>query len=135
MRLSDHISGRLQLNFVIYRNVAGKLYTVLCSCLLIVTCYVDADKCRLPQLLFSQLCSDYNVMLHVVLAIALPRSWSVFSFRICFERMPCCGSVFRLCRRLRCNTDLPSQTCIQKGASCSWSYWKTGTNDMTPCCS
>ena len=57
------------------------MYTVLCSCLLVVTCYVDADKCRLPQLLFSQLCSDYNVMLHVVLAIALPRSWSVFSFR------------------------------------------------------
>jgi len=27
----------------------GNLYTALCSCLLIVTCYVDADKCRLPQ--------------------------------------------------------------------------------------
>jgi hypothetical protein len=55
----------------------GNLYTALCSCLLIVTCYVDADKCRLPQLLFSQHCSKYNVML----VIALPRFWSVFSFR------------------------------------------------------
>jgi hypothetical protein len=113
----------------------GNLYTALCSCLLIVTCYVDADKCRLPHLLFSQHCSNYNVMLHVVLAIALPRSWSVLFPKCCFERNPCCGSVFRLCCRLRCNTDLPSQTCIQKGAPCSWYYWKTGTYDMTPCCS
>jgi len=59
----------------------GNLYTALCSCLLIVICYVDADKCRLLRLLFSQHCSNCNVMLHVLLAIALFRSWSVFSLR------------------------------------------------------
>jgi len=113
----------------------GNLYSALCSCLLIVTCYVDADKCRLPQLLFSQHRSNYNVMLHVVLAIALPRSWSVFSFRDVFWTHAVLWVCVRLCCRLRCNTDLPSQTCIQKGAPCSWSCWKTGTNAMTPRCS
>jgi hypothetical protein len=112
----------------------GNLSTALCNCLLIVTCYVDAYKCRLPQLLFSQHCSNHNVMLHVVLAIALPRSWSVFSFRNVALNACRVVGLFRVCCRLRCYTDLPSQTCIQKAASCSWSYWKTGTNDTTLCC-
>jgi hypothetical protein len=92
----------------------GDLYTAVCSCLLIVTCFVDAYKCRLPQLLFPQHCNKYNVMLHVVLAIALPRSWSVFSFR---------NVILNACRVVglcsvyaadRCNTDLPSQLAPRK---------------------
>lgn len=83
------------------------LYTALCSRLLIVTRCVDADKCRLPQLLFSKHCSNYNVMLHVVLAIALPGPWSLYSFRnVALDGY---GSVFRLCCMLRCNIDLASR--------------------------
>jgi hypothetical protein len=106
----------------------GNLYTALCSCLLNVTCYVDADKCRLPQLLFWQhcvtimlcctLCSEMLLWTHVVLWVLCP------AYAADFGVTPIC----------------PLKLAYRKESHVAWSYWKTDTNwdsgnvDVTPCC-
>lgn len=73
----------------------------------------------------SQHCSNHNVMLHVVLAIALPRSWSVFSCRN--VALNACRVVY-LCSVYAADFSVtpicPLRLVSRKEIPCSWSYWK-----------